>query len=53
MDCMGGDWLTAVVVKVKSKEFEQYCDQTWEGNGSSKQVAKANAMMSLLDAIKE
>ena len=39
-------------LKVKSQEFEQYCNKLWEGKCNSKAGAKKNAMLSLLSYIK-
>ena len=39
-------------LKVKSQEFEQYCNKSWEGKGISKTRAKKDAMLSLLSYIK-
>ena len=39
-------------LKIKSCDLEQYSRNNWEGRGRSKAVAKADAMLSLLNTIK-
>ena len=39
-------------LKVKSGELQKYSLKTWVGKGRSKDMAKSNAMLSLLNTIK-